>query len=493
MHHLRPGLLICIGTFLYALVNVRSVISVKSASYCEADFIRMGAAAVQQDRHVPISLSKAIFVWLKISLLSFGGPAGQIAVMHRILVDELKWISERRFLHALNFCMLLPGPEAQQLTIYLGWLLHRVRGGIIAGVLFVVPGAAAMLAFSIIYVTYQQEMAVTSLFFGIKAAVLAIVVTAVWRLSRKILQRRLLVGIMAASFLASFVFAVPFPLIILGAALAGFLRSSADENDDQPVSENQNERAIDSMAASGKRPQRLTSLRVILVCGTLWLGPVWLLYGVFGAGHIFTQQGLFFSQVAVVTFGGAYAVLAYMAQQTVGHYGWLTAGEMLDGLGMAETTPGPLIMVTQFVGFVGAYRAPGMLDPLLAGSLGALVTTWVTFAPCFLWIFLGAPYVEALRGNRVLARALTGITAAVVGVVLNLAVWFGLRVMFAELGEGMGGVIAAQLPVLDSFDPLASAIMIAALLAISVFRVGMITVLTSCSGLGLALGFAGLL
>jgi chromate transporter len=453
----------------------------------------MGAAAVQQDRHVPISLSKAIFVWLKISLLSFGGPAGQIAVMHRILVDELKWISERRFLHALNFCMLLPGPEAQQLTIYLGWLLHRVRGGIIAGVLFVVPGAAAMLAFSIIYVTYQQEMAVTSLFFGIKAAVLAIVVTAVWRLSRKILQRRLLVGIMAASFLASFVFAVPFPLIILGAALAGFLRSSADENDDQPVSENQNERAIDSMAASGKRPQRLTSLRVILVCGTLWLGPVWLLYGVFGAGHIFTQQGLFFSQVAVVTFGGAYAVLAYMAQQTVGHYGWLTAGEMLDGLGMAETTPGPLIMVTQFVGFVGAYRAPGMLDPLLAGSLGALVTTWVTFAPCFLWIFLGAPYVEALRGNRVLARALTGITAAVVGVVLNLAVWFGLRVMFAELGEGMGGVIAVQLPVLDSFDPLASAIMIAALLAISVFRAGMITVLTSCSGLGLALGFAGLL
>lgn len=448
---------------------------------------------MQQDRHVPISLSKAIFVWLKISLLSFGGPAGQIAVMHRILVDELKWISERRFLHALNFCMLLPGPEAQQLTIYLGWLLHRVRGGIIAGVLFVVPGAAAMLAFSIIYVTYQQEMAVTSLFFGIKAAVLAIVVTAVWRLSRKILQRRLLVGIMAASFLASFVFAVPFPLIILGAALAGFLRSSADENDDQPVSENQNERAIDSMAASGKRPQRLTSLRVILVCGTLWLGPVWLLYGVFGAGHIFTQQGLFFSQVAVVTFGGAYAVLAYMAQQTVGHYGWLTAGEMLDGLGMAETTPGPLIMVTQFVGFVGAYRAPGMLDPLLAGSLGALVTTWVTFAPCFLWIFLGAPYVEALRGNRVLARALTGITAAVVGVVLNLAVWFGLRVMFAELGEGMGGVIAVQLPVLDSFDPLASAIMIAALLAISVFRVGMITVLTSCSGLGLALGFAGLL
>lgn len=448
---------------------------------------------MQQDRHVPISLSKAIFVWLKISLLSFGGPAGQIAVMHRILVDELKWISERRFLHALNFCMLLPGPEAQQLTIYLGWLLHRVRGGIIAGVLFVVPGAAAMLAFSIIYVTYQQEMAVTSLFFGIKAAVLAIVVTAVWRLSRKILQRRLLVGIMAASFLASFVFAVPFPLIILGAALAGFLRSSADENDDQPVSENQNERAIDSMAASGKRPQRLASLRVIFVCGTLWLGPVWLLYGVFGAGHIFTQQGLFFSQVAVVTFGGAYAVLAYMAQQTVGHYGWLTAGEMLDGLGMAETTPGPLIMVTQFVGFVGAYRAPGMLDPLLAGSLGALVTTWVTFAPCFLWIFLGAPYVEALRGNRVLARALTGITAAIVGVVLNLAVWFGLRVMFAELGEGMGGVIAVQLPVLDSFDPLASAIMIAALLAISVFRVGMITVLTSCSGLGLALGFAGLL
>ncbi|NBR02791.1 MAG: chromate transporter [Alphaproteobacteria bacterium] len=416
---------------------------------------------VSADAVPHVRFDRALLVWLKVSLLSFGGPAGQIAVMHRLLVEELKWVSERRFLHALNFCMLLPGPEAQQLTIYLGWLLHRVRGGVVAGVLFVLPGALIVLALSMLYVTYQHRL---------------IVIT-------------------AAAFLASFVFGVPFPLVILGAALAALLwRVPADGGGDDPDSAG-DQRIIDRRIDShGVIPTNRSALRAAIVCAVLWLAPVICLHGWLGAGHIYVQQGMFFSQVAVVTFGGAYAVLSYMAQQTVGHYGWLSAGEMLDGLGMAETTPGPLIMVTQFVGFIGAYRSPGMLDPMLAGTLGALVTTWVTFAPCFLWIFLGAPYIEALRGNRLLATALTGITAAVVGVVLNLAIWFGLRVMFTDLVEVTLPVTGRtlQLPAITSFDPLASAITIAAFVAIVIFRVGMIRVLATSACLGLAAGSVGL-
>ena len=381
-----------------------------------------------------VSFNQAVFVWFKISLLSFGGPAGQIAVMHRLLVEELKWVSEKRFLHALNFCMLLPGPEAQQLTIYLGWLLHRVRGGVVAGTLFVLPGALTVLVLSIIYVTYQQEMLVSSIFFGVKAAVLAIVTTALWRLARKILRKKLLIGITIAAFLASFVFAVPFPIVIVGAALATYFFGEAPVQTAGSDEEGEG-RIIDSWVAAGGSPKPHRAFVVAAICAFLWLAPIAVLYGWLGAGHVYVQEAMFFSKMAVVTFGGAYAVLSYMAQQTVGHYGWISAGEMLDGLGMAETTPGPLIMVTQFVGFMGAYHSPGVLDPMMAGCLGALVTTWVTFAPCFLWIFLGAPYIEALRGNRVLAAALTGITAAVVGVVLNLAIWFGLRVMFAELSD----------------------------------------------------------
>lgn len=441
-----------------------------------------------------IRFGQAVFVWLKISILSFGGPAGQIAVMHRLLVDELKWVSERRFLHALNFCMLLPGPEAQQLTIYLGWLLHRVRGGVVAGVLFVLPGAATVLILSMIYVTYQEAMAVEAIFFGIKASVLAIVITALWRLAKKVLRRMLLVVITAFSFIASFVFSVPFPLVILGAALVAFLVRLAPNGAEEPGFEEDDTRAIDRRVAGRDTPSRASALRVAIICAVLWLAPVVALYGWLGTGNVYTQQGLFFSQVAVVTFGGAYAVLSYMAQQTVGHYGWLSAGEMLDGLGMAETTPGPLIMVTQFVGFIGAYRSPGDLDPMLAGTLGALVTTWVTFAPCFLWIFLGAPFIESLRGNRLLATALTGITAAVVGVVLNLALWFGLRVMFEDLVEVTMPVAGTtmELPLVTSFDPLASGIALSAFLAISLFRVGMIKVLATSACAGLALGSAGL-
>ena len=441
-----------------------------------------------------IRFDQAVLVWLKISILSFGGPAGQIAVMHRLLVDELKWVSERRFLHALNFCMLLPGPEAQQLTIYLGWLLHRVRGGVVAGVLFVLPGAMTVLFLSMIYVTYQEAMAVESIFFGVKAAVLAIVTTALWRLARKVLRRMLLVVITLASFIASFVFSIPFPIVILGAALAAFLARLAPEGTSDPAIAHEDMRAIDRRVTGREAPSRGSALRVAIICAVLWLAPVFGLYGWLGAGHVYTQQGLFFSQVAVVTFGGAYAVLSYMAQQTVGHYGWLSAGEMLDGLGMAETTPGPLIMVTQFVGFIGAYRSPGDLDPMLAGTLGALVTTWVTFAPCFLWIFLGAPFIESLRGNRLLATALTGITAAVVGVVLNLALWFGLRVMFGELVELQLPVVGTTLdvPLAASFDLAASAIAVSAFVAVSLLRVGMIKVLVASAIAGLALGSAGL-
>ena len=435
-----------------------------------------------------------MFVWFKISLLSFGGPAGQIAVMHRLLVEELKWVSEKRFLHALNFCMLLPGPEAQQLTIYLGWLLHRVRGGVVAGTLFVLPGALTVLVLSIIYVTYQQEILVSSIFFGVKAGVLAIVTTALWRLARKILRKKLLLGITIAAFLASFVFAVPFPMVIVGAALATYFFGEAPVQTAGSDEEGEG-RIIDSWVAAGGSPKPHRAFLVAAICAFLWLAPIAVLYGWLGAGHVYVQEAMFFSKMAVVTFGGAYAVLSYMAQQTVGHYGWISAGEMLDGLGMAETTPGPLIMVTQFVGFMGAYHNPGVLDPMMAGCLGALVTTWVTFAPCFLWIFLGAPYIELLRGNRVLAAALTGITAAVVGVVLNLAIWFGLRVMFIELSDvtllGLDG-IEVSLPVLSSFDPLASAILAGALVAIAIFGVGMIKVLAVCAAAGLALGSVGL-
>ena len=449
-----------------------------------------GQLAKQRD----IKFADAIIVWLKISLLSFGGPAGQIAVMHRLLVDELKWVSEKRFLHALNFCMLLPGPEAQQLTIYLGWLLHRVRGGVVAGVLFVLPGALTVLVLSMIYVTYQQAMAVNSIFFGVKAAVLAIVTTALWRLARKILRNKFLVSITLSAFLASFVFAVPFPIVIVGAALAAYFFGEAPVQTDG-LDEDAEGRAIDSRIAAGGSPKPYQALFIAVFCACLWLVPVAVLYRWLGAGNVYVQEAMFFSQVAVVTFGGAYAVLSYMAQQTVGHFGWLSAGEMLDGLGMAETTPGPLIMVTQFVGFMGAYRSPGVLDPMMAGCLGALVTTWVTFAPCFLWIFLGAPYIEALRGNRMLAVALTGITAAVVGVVLNLAIWFGLRVMFDDLADvtipSLGG-INVSVPVLSSFDPLASAIIAGALLAITRFGVGMIKVLAVSAATGLALGSVGL-
>ena len=461
----------------------------------KSDRVRIACRHSTNKDQKPVAFHDALRVWLKISLLSFGGPAGQIAVMHRLLVDELKWVSERRFVDALNFCMLLPGPEAQQLTIYLGWLLHRIWGGIVAGVIFVMPGALTVLGLSIIYVNYQQAMVVGAIFYGVKAGVLAIVVTAVWRLGKRFLRRKLMLFIALMSFLSSFILGLSFPLLIFGAALAGWLFAGRlDGIEDASV--NIADRDIDRLALAVQRPSCWRSIKVLSICGTIWLGPVISLVIILGPTHILAQQGLFFSQVAVVTFGGAYAVLSYVAQQTVGYYGWLAPGEMLDGLGMAEATPGPLILITQFVGFLGAYRNPGTLDPLLAGVTGACITTWVTFAPCFLWIFLGAPYIESLRNNRSLASALSGVTAAVVGVLLNLAIWFGLQVMFAQTADmsGSGALMnftTFQPLVVCSFDVVAAIIALLSLAAIGLLKAGVITVVVASAMAGLITNFAG--
>lgn len=420
-----------------------------------------------------VPFGEALRVWTKIGFLSFGGPAGQIALMHRILVEEKKWISEERFLHALNYCMLLPGPEAQQLATYVGWLLHGTRGGLVAGVLFVLPGACLILALSALYAVGQGVPWIAALFFGVKAAVLSVVVEAVIRIGKKVLKNRLMVALAALSFLLIFFLEAPFPLIVLGAGLFGLLASRARPELFPSVAKHAAKSkgaVIDSALELRPLPKpRLTgTLRTLAAWSLVWAAPLALVALVFGKESVFAQQGLFFSQTAVVTFGGAYAVLGYVAQKAVEHFGWLQPGEMLDGLGLAETTPGPLILVLQFVGFLAGYRHPGELAPFLAGLLGATVTLWATFAPCFLWIFVGAPYVEALRGNRRLDAALTSITAAVVGVVLNLAVWFALHVLFTDVGERHTGPLRWFAPDFGTLDVLAA--LLAALSAFLLFR-----------------------
>jgi len=445
------------------------------------------------------SFGEAARVWGRIALLSFGGPAGQIALMHRILVDEKRWIGEERFLHALNFCMLLPGPEAQQLATYIGWLMHRTAGGLVAGTLFVLPGAIAILALSWVYALHGDAAPVEAFFFGLKAAVLAIVFQAVIRIGQRALRNRVMLGIAAAAFIAIFAFGVPFPLIIIAAGLIGFLGSKAGIAAFRAGNGHGTGRGLndaDSLLGEGipahARPDRARSIILSLVFLALWLGPTALLIAALGPQNVFSEIAIFFSQMAVVTFGGAYAVLAYVAQAAVETYQWLRPGEMLDGLGMAETTPGPLIMVTQFVGFMGAFREPGTLPPLLAGTLGGLLTTWVTFVPCFLWIFLGAPYIEQLRTNAALSAGLAAITAAVVGVILNLAVWFGLHTIFREVTSFRAMGLDFDLPVLSSLDPLALLLALAAVLALFVFKAGVVTTLAGCAAAGLVLHFAGL-
>lgn len=436
------------------------------------------------------TLAEATRVWARIGLLSFGGPAGQIALMHKELVEERRWIGEQRFLHALNYCMLLPGPEAQQLAVYIGWLMHRALGGLIAGLLFILPGAFVMLSLSILYVLYREVPLVDGVFFGVKAAVLAVVIEAGLRISRRALKNRAMVVLAIAAFIAIFLFKAPFPLIILAAGVIGWLGHRARPDlfgagAGHGASGPDVVGIVDQMFARGEmehvRPSAARALRTLVIWLPLWLGPVLLLWLMMGAGSVWTQIATFFSTMAVVTFGGAYAVLAYVAQAAVETYGWLRAGEMVDGLGLAETTPGPLILVLQFTGFLAGYRAPGALPPLLAGGLGALLTLWATFAPCFLWIFLGGPYVEALRGNRALSAALSTITAAVVGVIMNLALWFGLHVLFRQVRAVSLFGLSPDWPVLASLDWRAALLSGAAMVAMLRFKVGMIPTLAACA------------
>ena len=429
----------------------------------------------------------AVRTWGAISLQTFGGPAGQIAVMQRTLVDEKRWIGQQRFLHALNYCMLLPGPEAQQLAIYVGWLLNGTRGGLVAGIFFVLPGMIALLALSAIYVAYGDTSVVEGVFAGLAPAVLAIVVQAVIRVGGRALSHPALVVIAVAAFLAIAVLGVAFPFVIAAAALAGLLvrasaatTSGAGDGRPPPVIPDD---ALHAEPATAGR-----AAKVIAISLALWIVPLLAALVLAGGSSIFVEQGLFFSGTALVTFGGAYAVLAFVAQRAVEVYGWLTPGEMVRGLGLAETTPGPLIMVVQFVAFLGAYRNPGGLDPWVAATLGALLTTWVTFVPCFLFIFLGAPYVERLRGNRRLSAALTGITAAVVGVIANLALYFAVHTLFADTDSGPG---ALELPVLDTLRPASLAIAVAAMLMTFGLRWSVLRTLGACATLGLLAHAAG--
>jgi chromate transporter len=439
----------------------------------------------------------AVRAWFAISLQTFGGPAGQIAVMQRTLVDDKRWISQRRFLHALNYCTLLPGPEAQQLATYVGWLLHGTRGGLVAGGLFVLPGVVALLALSAIYVAFGTTTVITALFAGLAAAVLAIVAQAVIRVAKKALDSRALIALAVASFIALAVFGVPFPIVVALAGLAGWAlgrwrpsalpqESKAEGTDAGPPP------VISDDVLHHEAPTTRRTLKVLLIGLVVWGVPIAAAAVLNGAHGIFTQQGLFFSGAAVVTFGGAYAVLAYVAQQAVQVYGWLGPGEMVRGLALAETTPGPLIMVVQFVAFLGAYRAPGELDPWVAAVLASLLVTWVTFVPSFLFVLLGAPYMERLRGNRSLSAALTGITAAVVGVIANLGVYFAVHTLFSETRNVDRGVLHLQLPDLTTLRPLPLAIAVVA--AVLLFRVkwSVLRTLGVCAVLGLAAGLTGL-
>jgi chromate transporter len=457
----------------------------------------VSTANLQPDHGV--SFREAFFVWLKIALLSFGGPAGQIAVMHRILVDEKRWISEGRFLHALNYCMLLPGPEAQQLATYIGWLMHRTAGGIMAGGLFILPGAVAIMGLSYIYAAFGNVGFIEALFFGLKAAVLAIVIQAVVRVGKRALRNRVMIGLASIAFIVIFFFNVPFPIIIIAAGLIGLIGAKLGRPEFEAVAHGGAKQTalVDNLLSDElpehARPSLAHALKVSTMWLVLWLVPVGVLIVTLGQANVFSQIAIFFSKMAMLTFGGAYAVLAYVAQQAVDHYHWVGPREMLDGLGMAETTPGPLIMVLQFVGFIAAFRDAGSLPPMLAGTLGGLLATWVTFTPCFLWIFLGAPFIETMRGNSALAGALSAITAVVVGVILNLSIWFAIHTIFRQTVPVRSLGLSFEAPVLSSVDPCALLLVVAAAVAIFRFNAGMLIVLAGSCGAGLALYVAGLI
>ncbi|CAA9385734.1 MAG: Chromate transport protein ChrA [uncultured Nocardioidaceae bacterium] len=444
-----------------------------------------------------IPFREATRAWFAISLQTFGGPAGQIAVMQRTLVDEKRWIGQKRFLHALSYCTLLPGPEAQQLAIYVGWLLNGLRGGLVAGTLFVLPGVVALLGLSAVYVTAGDSTVVTAVFAGLAPAVLAIVAQAVYKVAGRALGHPALWALAVAAFVALAVLGIGFPIVVGAAALIGWAlgrwapqtmrraQGHGAEDDAKPP-------LIPDDALHHERPSRTYVLKVLAVGLVAWGIPVALVVLLTGAESILTDQALFFSGTALVTFGGAYAVLAYVAQKAVEVYGWLAPGEMVRGLALAETTPGPLIMVVQFVAFVGAYRDPGALDPWVAAILAALLTTWVTFVPCFVFVFVGAPFVERLRGNHGLSAALTGITAAVVGVIANLAVFFAVHTLFSETREVRTGPISLELPELASVKPVSVAIAVIAAFLLFRLKWSVLRTLGACAALGLLAGVAGL-
>ena len=436
-----------------------------------------------------VSFRDAARFWVKLGFINFGGPTGQIALMHEELVERRRWIGDRRFLHALNYCMLLPGPEAQQLATYVGWLLHRVRGGLVAGIAFILPAFFLIMGLSWTYAVHGDVPAVAGVFTGLQAAVVGIVATAGIRVGRRALHNPLLLGIALAAFGAIFIGRVPFPFIVLGAAVIGLVgrRYLSElfefheiEADDAPTALRD-----DGPTSEDARPTLRRSLTVLLIGVVVWILPLVLIVLLSGAPKVLTQEAAFFSQAALVTFGGAYAALAYINQAAVQQYGWLLPGQMVTGLGLAESTPGPLIMVTEFVGFVGAYRNPGGLDPVLAGVLGATTATWATFAPCFLWIFLGAPYIERLRGNKALTAALSAITAAVVGVILNLAVTFGIHVLFTRVtaAEVLGRPL--PVPALSSVNLFALVVAVAVFIALWRFRLNILWIVAASAVAGL--------
>jgi chromate transporter len=437
------------------------------------------------------SFAEALKVWTKIGFLSFGGPAGQIALLHREVVKERRWIGDRRFLHALNFCTLLPGPEAQQLATYLGWLMHGVRGGLAAGILFVLPGAAVMLALSLIYAIWGEVPFVAALFFGLKCAVLVLVLDALMRVGRRALSGNAAWALAIVAFAALFFFNLPFPIVVLTAAVIGYFAPGAFTRQSHGKAKEEEPALIDAVfSLDPGRANRLavSARRAGLFCLALWLIPVSVL--VMMKPGTYADVASFFSKMAVVTVGGAYAVLAYVAQDAVQFYGWLTAPEMLAGLGLAETTPGPLILVLQFVGFLAGYRAPEGLTGVAGGTAASLLVLWVTFTPCFVFVFLGAPWIERLQNNAALSGALSAITAAVVGVIANLAVWFGLRVLFQQIRPLQAGPLTLDLPVLASVDLLAVGLALTAAICLFKFKLGVLPTLgvTAAAGLFARLG-----
>ncbi len=446
--------------------------------------------AMTRTRHL-VPFREAVRYWLRLGFINFGGPAGQIAIMHDELVDKKRWISNQRFLHALNYCMLLPGPEAQQLAIYIGWLLNGAAGGILAGIFFVLPAFFLILALSWIYAVHGDISWIAAIFYGLQAAVIAIVASAVLRVGSKALKNVRLTVLAAAAFVAIFFFKVPFPLIILTAAVVGALGARlrpswfpapTAHGDPEP-----DDVIVGDAAVGSHGPPTARRTAAVLVIGLpVWWVPLLAVIAIRGSADTLSKEALFFSQAALVTFGGAYAVLAYIDQAAVHTFGWLDPGQMVTGLGLAESTPGPLIMVTEFVGFLGAYRFPGELDPVVAGAAGAAVTVWATFAPCFLWIFLGAPFIERLRGNEVLNSSLSAITAAVVGVILNLAVTFAIFALFGSVRSASAGGVTFPLPDLGSLDVFATFVAMLAFFGLWRWRWNVLWVVLGCAAIGLA-------